>query len=266
MRVCNMLREYGASVRGMAIPLLRRRAWYSLGPVECAGEGRVDLMQKVPSDLEVRDEEVATSSLPPRLLATTDDWRSGLPILTGSLVTLREMRTSDAPSLFIAMAADEVTRFISPPPASIQGFEKFIAWTHRQRAAGLDASFAIVPRGSDDVVGLLQIRARERCFGTAEWGFALAPEFWGSGFFSDASRLAIDFAFDTIGTHRLEARASVANARGNAALRKLGASREGILRRSFLRRGEHHDQTLWSILADEWRDAARWGGSASVIH
>jgi RimJ/RimL family protein N-acetyltransferase len=223
-------------------------------------------MQKVPSHVDVRDEGISATPMPLPLPATTEDWRGRLPTLTGSLVTLRELRTSDAPSLFIAMASDEVTRFISPPPASTQGFEKFIQWTHRQRVAGLDASFAIIPRGSDTVVGLFQIRALERRFGTAEWGFALAPEFWGTGFFSDGSRLAIEFAFDTLGTHRLEARASVANARGNAALRKLGATREGILRRSFLRRGEHHDQALWSILADEWRDAARWGGCASVIH
>jgi RimJ/RimL family protein N-acetyltransferase len=223
-------------------------------------------MQKVPSHVNVRDQGIADSPLPPPLAAPADDWRSGLPTLTGLLVTLRELRASDAPSLFIAMASDEVTRFISPPPPSIQGFEKFIAWTHRQRAAGLDASFAIVPHGSDTVAGLFQIRALERQFATAEWGFALAREFWGTGFFADGSRLAIEFAFDTLGTHRLEARASVANARGNAALRKLGASREGFLRRSFLRRGEHHDQALWSILADEWRNAARGSGRASVIH
>ena len=223
-------------------------------------------MLKVPSHAEVCDEVAAPTPLAQPLPATTDDWRSGLPTLTGSLVTLRELRTSDASSLFIAMASEEVARFISPPPSSIPGFEKFISWTHRQRAAGLDASFAIVPRGSDTVVGLFQIRALERRFATAEWGFALTSEFWGTGLFSDGSRLAIEFAFDTLGTHRLEARASVANARGNAALRKLGATREGILRRSFLRRGEHHDQALWSILADEWRDTARWGGCASVIH
>jgi len=220
-------------------------------------------MLKVPSQEVVRDERIAATALPPPLPETTDDWRHALPILTGALVTLRELRTSDAASLFIALADDEVTRFISPPPASMEGFEKFIAWTQRQRVAGQDASFAIVPRGSDTVIGLFQIRALERRFATAEWGFALAPEFWGTGFFGDGSRLAIQFAFDTLGTHRLEARASVANARGNAALRKLGASREGILRRSFLRRGEHHDQALWTILAEEWRGG---GGCASRIH
>jgi RimJ/RimL family protein N-acetyltransferase len=61
------------------------------------------------------------------------------------------------------------------------------------------------------------------------------------------------FVFETVGVHRLEARAAVQNARGNAALRKLGAVQEGILRRSFLRNGQYMDQALWSILAEDWR-------------
>jgi len=45
----------------------------------------------------------------------------------------------------------------------------------------------------------------------------------------------------------------VANGRGNGALRKIGAVQEGLLRRSFLRNGQHYDQVLWGILADDWR-------------
>jgi len=45
----------------------------------------------------------------------------------------------------------------------------------------------------------------------------------------------------------------VANGRGNGALRKIGAVQEGLLRRSFQRNGQHHDQVLWGILADDWR-------------
>ena len=56
-----------------------------------------------------------------------------------------------------------------------------------------------------------------------------------------------------IGVNRLEARASVANGRGNGALRKIGAVQEGVLRRSFVRHGVHHDQVLWGIVAEDWR-------------
>jgi RimJ/RimL family protein N-acetyltransferase len=52
--------------------------------------------------------------------------------------------------------------------------------------------------------------------------------------------------------HRLEARAAVRNGRGNGALAKLGAVREALLRKSFLRDGENLDQVLWSILRDDW--------------
>ena len=52
---------------------------------------------------------------------------------------------------------------------------------------------------------------------------------------------------------RLEARAVVANGRGNGALRKLGAVQEGLLRRSFMKNGQFMDQVLWSILAEDWR-------------
>ena len=121
-----------------------------------------------------------------------------------------------------------------------------------------------MPRGSDTAIGLFQIRSLEAEFGTSEWGFAVASEFWGTGIFSDGARLAIGFAFDTLGTRRLEARASLANARGNAALQKLGAVREAILRKSFLRYGELHDQALWTILADEWQDARELSFSSGI--
>jgi RimJ/RimL family protein N-acetyltransferase len=191
------------------------------------------------------------------------DWRDGLPTLIGSLVTLRELRPDDARSLLVALTPD-VTRFISPPPPTVDGFDRFIAWTHRQRVAGQNVCFAVVPRGSDTAIGLFQVRSLEPEFGTAEWGFAIASEFWGTGVFSDGARLAIAFALETVGAHRLEARASMANGRGNAALARLGAKREGILRKSFLRNGEYHDQALWTIVAEEWLGAQRIGRSSGI--
>ena len=80
----------------------------------------------------------------------------------------------------------------------------------------------------------------------------------------DAAKATIEFAFETIGITRLEARAAVLNGRGNGALAKVGAVREAVLRKSFLRRGEYLDQALWSILRQDWRQSkAVWG---SAIH
>jgi RimJ/RimL family protein N-acetyltransferase len=183
----------------------------------------------------------------------TSDWKTGLPVLTGSRVTLRELRVSDAQSLFTMLTTEEVSRFISPPPTTVEGFERFIMWANRERAAGNYVCFAIVPQGMDTAVGLFQVRQLEPGWGTAEWGFALGSAFWGTGLYTEGAELVLRFVFETVGVHRLEARAAVQNARGNAALRKLGAVQEGILRRSFLRNGQYMDQALWSILAEDWR-------------
>jgi RimJ/RimL family protein N-acetyltransferase len=84
--------------------------------------------------------------------------------------------------------------------------------------------------------------------------------------FLDGARLVLDFAFDVIGTRRLEARAAVANGRGNGALRKVGAVQEGLLRRSFLRNGQYHDQVLWGILAEDWRQQRQTLRLTTVTH
>src|SRR5438309_2868373 len=173
-------------------------------------------MEKMPfreaqtvTDLEAVMARARTSS------ATTSDWRRALPVLTGSMVTLRELRLSDAPSLLTMLSTEEVSRFISPPPTTVEGFERFIAWTHRERAAGNYVCFAVVPHGVDSAIGIFQVRELEPGFATAEWGFAIGSAYWGSGMFVDGARLVVDFAFDRIGTHRLEARAAVLNGRGN---------------------------------------------------
>lgn len=192
--------------------------------------------------------------------AIRGDWRRGLPVLQGRSLTLRELRISDAPALLAMLGSEEVARFISPPPASVDGFERFIRWAHLEREAGRYVCFAVVPNGMDTAVGIFQVRALEPGFGTAEWGFALGSAFWGQGFFMEGADLILDFAFDVLGVHRLEARAAVRNGRGNGALRKLGAVQEGILHRSLLRNGEYLDQVLWAILDSDRAPAHAFGG------
>lgn len=194
------------------------------------------------------------------------DWRAGLPALVGGRVRLRELTLADARSLLAAVSPDEVSRFISPQPGSVGAIERFIGWAHAERAAGRAACFAVTAEDNDEAIGMFQVRALDPAFGIAEWGFVIGSAHWGRGFFLDAATLVLDFAFDVIGVRRLEARAATANGRGNAALRKIGAVQEGVLRRAFLRDGRLHDQVLWSILGDEWREAKALWGPRGLVH
>jgi ribosomal-protein-alanine N-acetyltransferase len=194
-----------------------------------------------------------------------DDWRLGLPTLSGSMVTLREVGAADAPALYAALTRADASRFASPPPPTVDGFERFIETAQRRRATGEYACFAVVLRNSEPAVGWFQVRSLEPGFKTAEWDFALAVEYWGTGVFVDGARLALDFVFAAIGAHRLEARVAIENGRGNGALRKIGAVRECELRGSFLHDGEYHDQRLCTILVEEWQRGCAVTG-VRVVH
>jgi ribosomal-protein-alanine N-acetyltransferase len=210
---------------------------------------------------------VAASLREPVGGAITTDWKQGLPVLAGKGLHLRELRTSDAASLCALLTTAEVARFISPPPTTVEGFVNFIEWTRRRRAEGRHVCFAVVPEGSDTAVGLIQFHALSRDFSVAEWGFALGSAYWGSGLFAAGARLVLDFAFDTVGVQRLEARAVTENGRGNGALRKMGAVREARLRQSFAKGLHQYDQYLWSILDADWRRAkATWTEGALTVH
>ena len=101
----------------------------------------------------------------------TTDWKTGLPVLTGAQVVLRELRASDATSLFALLTTEEVSRFISPPPTTVEGFERFIGWAHRQRRAGSYACFAVtLPLMGAGLVVLLWYAAfRWHRSGVVEW-------------------------------------------------------------------------------------------------
>ncbi len=211
----------------------------------------MEMMPYRPEPYAVAARDVV-AALPAVGTAAPSHWREGLPVLTALGLTLRALHAADAPSLCAKLTTEQVTRFISPPPTSVAGFERFIAWTHQERAAGRYACYAVVPDGETTAVGLFQVRMLEGRDGVAEWGFILGEAYWGTGLFLAGAQRVVDFAFAEMGLQRLEARAAVQNGRGQGALAKLGAVREAVLRQSFERRGERHNQVLWAILRDDW--------------
>lgn len=178
-----------------------------------------------------------------------------MPTLSGTNVAVREVVLADAPVLAELLTDAPVAEHVSPPPQSIAAFEGFIAWSQQQRAAGLGVCFGIVPHGLQAAVGIIQVRALDpTSWATVEWGFALAAAFWATGTFVDAANLVCEFAFDTMGVHRMEGRAVEGNGRGNGALLKLGAKPEGSLKRGFKGQQGYDTQIMWGLTAEDWRE------------
>jgi ribosomal-protein-serine acetyltransferase len=103
------------------------------------------------------------------------------------------------------------------------------------------------------LLGGVMFRTMDVPSGVAEAGCWLEPAGTGRGLVSRAARAIIDWAVDERGLHRIEWQAAAANAASIAVARRLGMSREGVLRESYVRHGTRVDIEIWSVLAPEWR-------------
>ncbi|WP_320774675.1 GNAT family protein [Streptomyces sp. CRN 30] len=105
------------------------------------------------------------------------------------------------------------------------------------------------------LVGGVLVRVFDAANEMCEVGCWLEPAVTGRGLITRAMRVLIDWAVDERGIHRVEWHASSANGPSIAVARRLGMTRDGVLRQSYLYRGVRQDTEIWSVLAPEWRDA-----------
>lgn len=110
-------------------------------------------------------------------------------------------------------------------------------------------------RADGTLVGAVVLRRMDLRQGTAEAGCWLEPAATGRGLVTRAARAVIDWAVEERGVHRVEWWVSSGNEPSIAVARRLGMTREAVLRESHPYRGERHDEEVWAVLAPEWRAA-----------
>jgi ribosomal-protein-serine acetyltransferase len=116
----------------------------------------------------------------------------------------------------------------------------------------------------DDVlVGGVVFRTMSLAEGVVEVGCWLEPAAVGRGLVTAAVRVIIDWAVVDRGIHRVEWRAATANEASIAVARRLGMTREGVLRESFPHHGVRYDIEVWSVLAPEWQATTHEGPGAA---
>ncbi|MFI7128620.1 GNAT family N-acetyltransferase [Nonomuraea sp. NPDC050153] len=103
------------------------------------------------------------------------------------------------------------------------------------------------------LVGGVLFRTMDVEIGVAEVGCWLEPSAAGKGLVTRAARVIIDWAVEERGIHRVEWQVAAENAASIAVARRLGMTKEGVLREYRAHRGERYDVEIWSVLAPEWR-------------
>ncbi|GLX70417.1 GNAT family N-acetyltransferase [Paenibacillus glycanilyticus] len=124
------------------------------------------------------------------------------------------------------------------------------------REAGTQLPFAIIDRSSGRLAGTTRLGDLDVANKNVEIGWSwIAPDFWGSGINTACKLLLLQYAFEELGVIRVQFTASGSNTRSLKALDKIGAVKEGVLRRQRLDAtdgGAVHDNVFYSILDNEW--------------
>lgn len=102
-------------------------------------------------------------------------------------------------------------------------------------------------------VYLIREQPNARVFRFGELAYWITPREWNNGYATTASSLLLDYAFDELGLHRIEASAFASNEASRRVLEKLGFTKEGTARKAVLVDGEWVDKIHFGLLESQWR-------------
>jgi N-acetyltransferase len=186
------------------------------------------------------------------MVLTLSDLR---PILIARPVRLEPL--AEAHRAGLASAADHAEIWDHMPIAA--SGDAFDAWFDRSlelALAGREAVWAVRTTADGALVGSTRYLAIKPDHRRLEIGHTwYAPRVWG-GRVNPACKLAmLRYAFETLGFNRVELKTDSRNLRSQAAIAKLGATKEGVFRAHMVRRdGTLRDSVYFSIVRDEWPD------------
>ena len=176
-------------------------------------------------------------------------WRTP-PVLAGRHVTLRPLEDGDADAL-VATLAPLAGMFTTGVPATADD-----AWFDRVRQetlAGRTMAFAVLdPHGA--IVGTTRYMRMAEPHRRVEIGGTLyAPWVQRTGLNTEAKRLLLAYAFDRLGCQVVQLRTDWLNRRSRAAIERLGAKMDGVLRGHLVMADGHvRDTVVYSVIASEW--------------
>jgi [ribosomal protein S5]-alanine N-acetyltransferase len=176
------------------------------------------------------------------------------PFLIGPTVYLRPLERGDAPTLVAWFNDPEVTRYLLQyRPMTLAAEEEFL---RRTGESTTDLVLGIVVGQTGQFVGVTGLHQVDHRNRHASFGITLGEKgAWGQGYGTEATRLMVRHAFQTLNLNRVWLHVYEYNARGLRAYEKAGFRVEGRLRQDTFRDGRYWDTFVMGILRDDWKAA-----------
>jgi N-acetyltransferase len=174
--------------------------------------------------------------------------------LTGEVVSLVPLSIDHAEALLDAAHSDEIWQYTLDRPQTMETMRDYIARALAERDNQTAIPFAVHHIETNRLIGCTRYVNIAPLRRGLELGFTwYAPEFWRTAVNTECKYLLLKHAFETMQYFRVELQTMSRNARSRAAILRLGATEEGILRSRLVRRnGERADSIFFSILDHEW--------------
>ena len=177
------------------------------------------------------------------------------PTFETQRLTLRPFEWTDAKDVQ-RLAGDRAvadTTLNVPYPYEDGMAEKWIGTHQTKFEAGELANFAVVLRGSGELVGTIGL-AIERRFDRAELGYWIGATYWNRGYCTEAGQVLLAFGFGELNLNRVHASHLGRNPASGRVMEKLGMTREGICRQHVKKWDCYEDIVLYGMLKTEWRN------------
>jgi [ribosomal protein S5]-alanine N-acetyltransferase len=177
-----------------------------------------------------------------------------LPTIETPRLRLRWLEDRDVPALYRIFGDAETVRYWSSPPLPDQAAAaKLLAEIRSLFAAGTLYQWGVASHPGDEVLGTCTLASISISHRRAELGFAVNRDHWGRGYASEAIAAVVQYAFASLGLHRLEADVDPRNHASIRCLEKIGFRKEGYARERYHLGGEIQDAALYGLLRHELR-------------
>ena len=174
--------------------------------------------------------------------------------LEGQFVRLEPLEHRHCAGLCDAIADGELWKLHVTLVPHVDDVPQFIANAHDAYKKGIELAFATIDKSTGRIAGSTRFMKLELAHRRGEIGFTfLAKSFQRTRVNTEAKLLMLEHAFEQLGFNRVELLTDVLNTTSRAAITRLGATQEGILRNHMIMRdGRVRDSVVYSIISSEW--------------
>ncbi|MFD0975092.1 GNAT family N-acetyltransferase [Plantactinospora endophytica] len=193
-----------------------------------------------------------------------DSFFFAMPELTGSRIRLEPLRYEHAVGYLAAAGSEEdaaeIFQWQSPPggalarPVTVEDARAHVVAALAARARGVRLPYAQIDVATGRFAGTTSFADPDPRLRTLAIGHTwLGRQWWGTGANAEAKLLMLSFAFESLAVVRVMLVTDVRNERARAAIERLGATREGTMRKHRRRAdGTWRDTLIYAITDDDW--------------